>query len=54
MRTAFSLLYVQDYATELCKQQAQVVRTNMFAAWGKANTDIRNIRGLNLVVTAAV
>jgi hypothetical protein len=43
--TAFNLLYVYDYITKLCRQQAEVIRNHE-----KANPDIANIRGSDLAV----
>jgi hypothetical protein len=51
MHNAFEIIYVSDYITTLCRQQAQVIQThensyirNMDK--GKPNTE--NISGLNL------
>jgi hypothetical protein len=48
---AFKLLYIYDYITKLCRQQAEVIKImkmQMFATLDKANRDTGNIRGLNL------
>jgi hypothetical protein len=50
LHTTYNILYVYDYITKLCKQQAEVMRMNMFAVWKKVKADITNIRGLNMVV----
>jgi hypothetical protein len=51
LHTTFIFLYVYDYITKSCRQQAEVkhiTRMNMFAVQDKAKPDIENIRGLNL------
>jgi hypothetical protein len=53
MHTAFSLPYVYDYITKLCKQQAEVMQNHEnghVRIIGQAKPDIENIRGLNFVV----
>jgi hypothetical protein len=43
--------YIYDYITELCRQQAEVIKImiiKMFATLDKARPDTENIRGLNL------
>jgi hypothetical protein len=51
LHMAFTLPYIYDYITKLCKQQAEVIQNHeneMFATLDKANPDTGNIRGLNL------
>jgi hypothetical protein len=49
MHEAFQILYIYDYITKSCRQQAEVVQ-KMFATLDKAKVDTENIRGLNLAV----
>jgi hypothetical protein len=52
LHMAFKLLYVYDYITKLCRQQAEVIQNHkmqMFATLDKANRDTGNIKGLNFV-----
>jgi hypothetical protein len=48
---AFNILYVYDYITKLCRQQAEVILImimKMFATLDRAKPDTGNTRGLNL------
>jgi hypothetical protein len=43
LQTAFNLPYLYDYITTLCRQQAKVMRMNMFAVYDKEKPDTENI-----------
>jgi hypothetical protein len=51
MHNAFEILYVSDYITTLCRQQAQVIQTHensYIRNMDKAKPNTENISGLNL------
>jgi hypothetical protein len=51
LHMALKLLYVYDYITKLCRQQAEVIQNHenaMFTILDKTEPDTENIRGLNL------
>jgi hypothetical protein len=53
MHISFQILYVHNFKTELCKQQAKVIQhhENIHVRnMGKAKADKENIRDLNLGV----
>jgi hypothetical protein len=50
LRMAFKLIWLYDYITKLCKQQAEVIQNHENASIrniGKKNPNTGNIRGLN-------
>jgi hypothetical protein len=56
---AFEILYVSDFFTKLCRQQAEVIQNHhspKFQNKDKAKPNRENVRGLNLMVkvTAAL
>jgi hypothetical protein len=51
LHTVFNLLYVYDYITKLCRQQAEVIlnhENEYVCSIGQGKEDKENIRGLNL------
>jgi hypothetical protein len=50
LHTVFSLPYIYDYITKLCRQQAEVTQNHenghVHSAYDKAKPDVKNVRGL--------